>query len=330
MIYSTFGTNRPIVLVLLVIPAVALLVFASFIALPAEHLLGGPTTDALIGWLSYSDLFRRVGGMVLIMGNAVLLNSLYNKHDFATNQNHYPALIYLIVVAINFDNIDIQPPLFASLLILLALRRLLLVYRAGNVLSIGFDSALFLSLGVLFYPPAAILILLPWFVFVQVRPFNLKEWLVPITGIALVVFYVFIYYFLGEHSFMPYEFFDLGIERFTLMSTNGNWSYYLLVSCLLILAAIGVFSFLNRVSKSNLRKKTTKYIFLWLTFLLGLTTLYSSFLETICSSNLLLLALPFSVFSGALFAVKSRRPALPAIMFYSWFACSILYAIFSN
>ncbi|MEM9051143.1 MAG: DUF6427 family protein [Bacteroidota bacterium] len=330
MIYSTFGTNRPIVLALLVIPAVALVIVAAFATLPVEYPLGGPATDALMGWFGGSEILRRIVGMVLITVNAAILNSLYNRHDFATNENHYPALIYLFLVGINFDNIDIQPALFASLFILLALRRLLLVYRAENVLSIGFDSALFLSLGILFYPPAAILMLLPWLVFIQVRPFNLKEWVVPFTGIALVAIYVFSYYFLGEHSFVPYEFFDLGIDQFTLLNSETSWFYYLLLICLLLLTIIGLASFLKEVPKSNLRKKSTKYIFLWLTLLLGIGTLYSIFLEAGVSNNFVLLAIPFSVFSGALFSVKARRPMLPVIMFYSWFACSILYAIFSN
>jgi len=330
MIYSTFGSNRPIVLALLIVPSAVFLAFSALSPLTHDFFLGGPVSDILYSWLGGYALTRRIIGILLIGTNAILLNSLYNRHDLATGENHFPALIYIILVGSNFENIDIHPAHFASAFIMLAMRRLLLVYRAESVLSIGFDSALFLATGVMFYPVVAILILLPWLVFLQVRPFHLKEWIAPVLGVAIVTTYAWSYYAIKEFPFEPDEFFDVCLERISLFSSSINWSGYLLAFLVCLTIVFGVISFFVEIPKSNLRKKSTKFTFVWLTVLLVISSFYAAFLKASFSGNTILLAIPCSVLAGAYYSSKKKKVIIQTVMFYALFSCSILYAVFSN
>lgn len=330
MIHSTFGSNRPIILTFLLVPAIALVVAAIYANTFGNNSLGGPGFHFIINGLQEFPVWRKVLGMLLIVGNATLLNFVFNKHDFATSENYFPALIFLGFVCLDFRSIDLHPILLSTLFGLLALRRILTVYRAESALSIGFDTALFLSLAIFFFPPAIFMLPLPWLAFVQLRPFNLKEWIVPLTAIAAVALYIFGFYFIGGHSFSPDEYFLLG-SRIPVMSEEGRrLGIILIVSLFTILTGLGLIAFFNDIAKSTLRKKGTKYIFLWTFFLLIIQYLYITLLGETQSGSWLIFAVPVSVFLGVYFSGKGKRPMVRVIFFYAWLISCVSFMLFSN
>jgi hypothetical protein len=330
MVHSAFGSNRPIVLSFLIAPAIALIVAAMYSSNYGEYGLAGPASDILSDALRGFPIWRRSLGMVLILGNAVLLNFISNKHDFATSENYFPALTFLGFVALDFQNIDLHPILFANLFALLALRRLLTVYRANSALSIGFDSGLLLSVAILFFPPAVLLLPLPWLVFIQVRPFNLKEWFSPFTAIITIALYGFAFYFVGGYTLTLNEFLFLSTASPEFSEVQSGVAWILIISVFTILSALGLIGFFSDIAKSTLRKKSTKYIFLWITFLMILEYGYVSILNTDQSSPWLILATPVAVFMGSYFSRKAKRPQITLVLFYLWLTATAGFMIFAN
>ncbi len=330
MVYSAFGSNRPLVLSFLILPA---LIIAFFITADSQvpiYELSGPAFDLIFNALESFMVIRVILGMALILGNAILLNRLYNVHDLAASENYFPALVFVTLAFMDFQNIDLHPVLFSNLFLLLALRRLLLVYRATTVLSIGFDSATFLAISVLFFPPSVLVMPLVWVVFGQMRPFALKEWLVPFAAMIMVALYVFAYYYLADLSFFPFEYFAWDRKWFS--SSLSSWSIVLIILVVIIamLSFLGMGSFVAEIGKSTLRKKNTKYTFLWLVLLLVLQYLYVSLLQARDQGVWLILALPVSVFLGAFFSKVDRRRKLKVASFYIWLVTSVVFMIFSN
>lgn len=330
MVHSTFGSNRPIVLSFLIVPAIALIVAAAYSNLIGTYGFGGPASDLLLNLFDGLPVWRRALGMLLIVGNAVLLNSIFNKNDFATGENYFPALVFLGFVVLDYGNIDLHPILFSNLFTLLAIRRLLTVYRAESAVSIGFDAALFLSLSVFFFPPAVIMLPLPWLVFLQVRPFSLKEWLVPLTAIVAALIYAFSFYFIGGYTFSPDEFLLLSGSSIGLSLDQIGLAHFLVIAVFLILTIFGLVAFFKEIAKSTLRKKSTKYIFLWAFFLMLLQYVYVSFLDTERSGSWLILATPVSVFLGVYFSGKSKKPIIRVVLFYIWLAACVSFLLFAN
>lgn len=330
MVHSTFGSNRPLVLAFLIAPAIALIAASVYSHAVAEYDLGGPATDLLIANFGELTVWRRTLGMLLILTNAVLLNFISNKHDFSTSENYFPALVFLGFAALDFENIDLHPVLFSSLFLLLALQRLLTVYRADSALSIGFDATLFLSIAIFFFPPSVFLLPLPWLVFLQVRPFNLREWLVPFTAIALAAIYVFTFYFLGGYAFSAREFFSFDGSFISVSAINAKPGFYLMMLIFALLSILGLIGFFTDIAKSTLRKKSTKYIFLWTFFLTIIEFIYVSVLETSQIGSWLIFSIPVSVFLGVLFSRKFNRPHIQLIMFYVWLIAVIAFMVFGN
>jgi hypothetical protein len=330
MVHSAFGSNRPIVLSFLIAPATALVVAAAYSVTVGEYGLGGPASDLLLDLSRDFPVWRRSLGMVLILSNAVLLNNIFNRHDFSAAENYFPALVFVSIAAIDFRNIDLHPALFASLFMLFALRRLLMVYRAESALSIGFDSTLFLSLAVFFFPPAVFILPLPWIVFLQVRPFSLKEWLVPITAILAAAIYAFSFYFIGGYNLDASEYLIFSGNSFVLPEQEGRTGALLIIVLFFVLSILGLVGFFTDIAKSTLRKKSTKYIFLWSFFLMVLEYIYVSLLDARQSGTWLIFAVPVSVFMAVYFSGKGKRPLIRIILFYIWLIACASFMVFAN
>jgi hypothetical protein len=330
MVHSTFGSNRPIVLSFLIAPAVAIVVASLYSNTVGEYGLGGPATDLLIAYFGDLNVWRRSLGMLLILSIAVLLNFMSNKHDFSTSENYFPALVFLGFVSLDFENIDLHPVLLSGLFLLLALRRLLSVYRVESALSIGFDSALFLSIAIFFFPPSVILLPLPWMVFLQVRPFNLREWLVPFTAIGLSALYIFSFYFITEYNFSAGEYIVFSGGFFSFEEMKNQPFFFLLIAFHFILSIIGLVFFFSDIAKSTLRKKSTKYIFLWTFFLLVLEYFYVSLVEVRQEGSWLIFSIPVAIFMGVLFSRRGKRPVIRLILFYAWLIAVVAFMVFGN
>ena len=330
MVHSAFGSNRPLVLSFLIAPAIALVAASLYSSFVGEYGLGGPASDMFSEIFRDLPLWRRSLGVLLILSNAVLLNFIYNKHDFAASENYFPALVFLGFAALDFRNIDLHPVLFSSLFILLALRRLLAVYRAESALSIGFDSTLFLSFAIFFFPPSVFLLPLPWIVFLQVRPFNLKEWLVPFTAILAAGIYAFSFYFMSEYTFSAKEFLFFSGNSITLPEEKMRVGAVVLIALFLILSLLGMYGFFKDIAKSTLRKKSTKYIFLWALLLMVVEFIYVLLLDVPQIGSWLIFATPVSVFMGVFFSRKVKRPVVQLALFYIWLTACISFMVFAN
>jgi hypothetical protein len=226
--------------------------------------------------------------------------------------------------------IDLHPIFFSTLFTLLAIRRLLTVYRAESALSIGFDSALFLSLSIFFFPPSVILLPLPWIVFIQVRPFSLKEWIVPTTAIIGAGVYLFSFYFLGGFQFSASEYFELASEFSAWSKEEGRIGRILMTVLTIALTALGLIDFISDIPKSTLRKRSTKFIFLWVFFLTTLLFLATAFLKIKQGEEWLTMVMPMSVFMGVYFSGKGKKPKIRVVLFYLWLLATIAYMLFSN
>lgn len=330
MVYSAFGSNRPLVMGFLIIPAAVLVGFGFFNYDFPNYDLAGPPADLLINFLEPLPQLRIVLGMTLILSNAILLNVIYNGNDLAQSENYFPALLFFFFAVLDLKAVDVHPILLSTLFILLALRRLLALYRSEQALSVGFDSGFFLGVSVLFFPPSVLILPLIWIVFLRTRAFNLKEWLVPFTGLLTVAIYGFSYYYVGGYEFDPSEFFTPGELFGEIPEGSVRLAIIGMAAITLLLMGMGLFFFFLEISKSTLRKKNTKYVFLWASLLLLLEFFVVSFLKGESKGLWLITAVPVAVYGGFYFSRKGRRKQVKIIFFYFWLTACVSYLILAN
>lgn len=330
MVYSVFGSNRPLVMGFLIIPAAVLVGVGFFTYDFPDYKLAGPLADLIIKSLEPLPQLRVVLGMILILTNAAIVNIIYNQNDFSQSENYFPSLLFFAFAVLDFEAIDVQPILLSSLFLLLALRRLLALYRSDHALSIGFDSGFFLGTSILCFPPSAVILPLIWIVFIRTRAFNLREWMVPLTGIVAVAIYTFSFYYVSGYNLELSEFFTMGEFLGELPDANKRLATIWISAITILLSGMGFLYFVREIGKSTLRKKNTKFVFLWSSFLLVPEFIYVSLLRGSSEGLWLILAIPVSVYGGFYLSRKGRRKQVRLIFFYTWLIACVGYIILAN
>jgi hypothetical protein len=326
MLHSLFGSNRPMVLIFLLIPAIVMGLMAYFFGSPPISELGGPAFDWLYELLN-SYWIKVSLGVIVNLTAAVLINSISNNHDYADKEQYFPALIYFMTASLSLSWQVFNPVLVGSLFLLLALRRLLAMSRVQNVTAMLFDAGVFLGLGVLFYPPFIFVAPFLWMAQLQFRSFNLREWLVALSGMLLPALYALAAYW--WFSFDPgiLEFYSFDALRIEEWFQDKHLLYYPLLALSLIILLFGAFRFVADMSASTVHSKNTKRAFIWLSLLLTAIFFYSSALEADQKGLALILLIPFAIFGGVFFT-ESRKKNLNIIFFYLWLVLTIAYMIF--
>lgn len=329
MIYSIFGSNRTVVLGLLAAPALAFGTLALFHTASPVMPLGGLVFDGLYALIPLPFIQILLGVVVNLIG-AVLINHLYNAHDYADRENYFPALFYLLFTSLQLSWQYFNPVLIGNVFILLALRRILRMYRVQEITGMIYDAGVFLGIAALFYPPFIIAFPLLWMSLIQLRTFNIREWIVPITGLLTPLIYAALFYWWFDLKFDPAQYFQLMPLHFqSLLSTHSILFYFLLIFTLFVFFA-GFLIFIREMGISTVHKKNTKKVFITLTFILGVVWLASIALNDDQTGLPGLLAIPVSVYGGVLFSRARRRKKLMTAIFYIWVLLLVLYPIFTE
>lgn len=327
MIDSLFGSNRPLVLSLLIIPAIGFGILAFYFATPMVIDHSSPAFKLLAEILPGFGS-KLIAGIIVNFSSAVLVNRLYNQHTYARDENYYPALFYFLISSLHLPWIFINPVMLGNLFILLALRRLLSMYRVQEVTSMIFDAGVFLGIGTLLFPPAILAVPLLWLSLSQLRTFNFREWLVPITGLALPAIYALVYFWWFDLEFYFTDYFLFGEAPFQSFLASGSVLFYLVLATTVFIVLAGLSLFFKEMGISTVHKKNTKKVFITLTVLLILVWGAGFWLEGHYTGLTLILTIPAAVFSGVFFS-GAKRKRLRVTIFYIWLILLLLYPIFT-
>lgn len=325
MIYSLFSSNRPQVFGLLIVPAIAYGLLAYFSGQVPEQPLGGPLFDLLYEFLD-SPILLIISGLAINLLGAFLINLLYNEHNYAAWVSYFPALIYFLFASSQISWIFLNPVLIGNVFVLLALRRMLTMYRVQEITSMIYDAGIFLAIGALFFPLLAIVFPLLWVSLIQLRTFNIREWIVPLVGLLTpTAFTIGVFWWLD---------FELDISEFisfsqlslqSLFVGHGFWYLPAVILSLFILIA-GLIIFIKDMNISTVHKQNTKKVFLSAGILLLAMCLYGLGLESNQLGMLSILAIPASVFTGVYFT-RSKPKTMIIILFYIWILLLLFYPV---
>lgn len=331
MLRSFFGSNRPVVLLTLLLPAIAAGVLAVVYARPGIPALAGPAYDLLFGPINQWPALSVGLGVLIILAGAVLVNSIYNEHEYSDRENYLPAMAYFFLGISSLEWLYFNPVFTSVLFLLLALRRLLRIYRISNATSMLFDAGFFACLAVLFYPPVALVLPFLWVGMTQLRSATFREWLVPVLGLATPVVYVVAAYWWFEVTPDFDEFFDLaGRFSFGPDGDGEGRSLFLAFSAVTLLPLlIGLGIFVSGMGVSTVHRKNTKRVFMWMSFFLLAAFIFTGFLQKSEVASVALLAPSVAVFAGLCF-VSERRRILTNILFYAWIAFALMRMLYSG
>lgn len=242
MFVRLFKTTQPLPLIVLVIISAAMWLISWTFHFRVHPPDGMPLYD--LAWFLLRKLpgwSLALTGFLLVTSQAIHFNYLLNKHDILYKQSWLPALLYIILGGLFPAFLGFHPLIFVNSLFILALDRIISLYKNPSPLSLAFDSALLVSLGALFYLPAVAFFIFYVIAMLIMRPFNWREAVAGTSGLILPFLFAFLYYFMND-QLMPFysRIFLAGIASdFTLTRlSTGPFLYSAVLVVLLFVMAV--------------------------------------------------------------------------------------------
>lgn len=309
-----FASNTVFVLILVPILFIGNLLLHTYF--PAIDMTSNHITD--LWGISFEGLSTIVSNSILIVlltTNALLINYIYNKHDFFERNTYLPSLIYVLIVCFFPMSIALNGDIIAHFFIILALHELLDIKQSDDARKIAFNAGLFIGLGTTMNP--IFIYVLPVFslALLTIRTFVFREHLLVILG--FIIPFLWLYYVNAN--------FHLALFDFKAELNYNGLSYYLLIVPHVIVILLLLFAYRAiglRLTKSSIRFKRLMTMIL---YLLVLTILSILFVFSVFQSYFYFAAgavvLPFIV-SYAYSDTKHK--IIPTILIYLIIALQII------
>lgn len=328
MIYSLFGSNRPPVFGLLLIPAIGYGILSAYWGEATAQPLGGPLFDLIYDY-TQSSVLLIVLGLIVNLTGAFLINQIYNEHSYTERVTYFPALIYFLLVSIQSSWVYFNPVFVGNVFVLLALRRMLAMYRVQEITSMIYDAGLLLALGAMFFPLLVFVFPMLWVSLIQLRTFNFREWIVPLVGLLtptafMIGMYWWLEYELDISEFMSFS--ELSIQ--SLFVGHNFWYLPAIILSLFLLVA-GIILFIREMNTSTVHRQNAKKVFISSNFLLLALCLYGLGLESSQSGIMGVLAIPVSVYTGVYFT-RIRPKIFLRVLFHIWILLLLFYPVLAK
>jgi uncharacterized protein DUF6427 len=299
MFIRFFKSNNASALVFLPLIAVVIWAFGFFspVVLPVKHSM--PLYELIAGNFIHLPWLGALIGLILVTGEAFILNYIVNENEVLTKQTYLPALFYVLFMSNNKAMLTLHPLIFGNLFILFAIHKLLSSYRKDKAFSQAFDAGLLVSIATLFYFPFIVFLPLLGVGLIILRPFNWREWMISFFGAMIPYIFVITFYFWNEK--LDYLFFDKMFYQTAKEKLHPEQSpgFYFMISTGWLIILFSLFKILGGVGIGSQRTKKSIIFLIWFFFFSALSIFLAPEVSTIYFS---ILAIPTAVFCGNYFA----------------------------
>jgi hypothetical protein len=203
----------------------------------------------LFGWLSEHPQWSVISATVLAYGQALWINFLADRHKLLSERNWLPGVFYTLITAFLPEFLYLSPPLVAASFIPAALYYIFKSYKVVEVRNWIFDTAVWLTVSSIFYPPAFVLLLAGFIGLLFVRSFKFKERMVYLTGILVSFFLIWLFYYWGNNGVAFWRGQLAGFSGWYRFTPEWNFRTIveiILVVILILTLSLSYFSYTNR------------------------------------------------------------------------------------
>lgn len=261
MLAHLFRSNRPAILVglLVLVPLLFARDLVSPVA-PAGNVM--PLYGAFRSLLGDAPWAIGAATLLLVTILAIQVNALANATDLVDRRNHLPALLFPLLLSA-FDRSELLDPALTGMpFVLWALRRTWSVTNRSDARSELFDAGLLVGGAALFYLPYLFLVVVLWASVSVIRPFEWREYVLPLLGSAVAIYMGWgILQLLGHTPWRPLlTISDLGRETFTQPWPSGQ--RWLLHALLWPVVAVALYRYAGSYQRGIMRVKNIRSGFL--------------------------------------------------------------------
>jgi hypothetical protein len=234
----------------------------------------------------------KIGILVLLFFQAVLVNFLFQKHKLNTDSNQFSGLFTFLLgcILLLFD-VSWKVPV-ANSLALLTLAIILNCDKPGQIAGRLLNAGLLLGITILIFPPSIMLILVVFYGLNRIRAYKFKERLQFLTGIATVFIHFFLYHYLTDQKINFYEFISLGFIGWIQPINVLSWTTWIALSIFLILVLLSYPIYISKKSLLIQKKIGIFYVWTWIAIPMLFLTVPFQF------EHLFLISMPVGILIG--------------------------------
>jgi hypothetical protein len=266
---------------------------------PAKHAM--PLYELLVSLIAPMPWLGMLLAVILVIGEAFLLNHIVNENEVLSKQSYLPAFFYILLISNNNAMLAMHPLLPANLFMLFAINRLLTSYRKDAAFSHAFDAGLLISIATLFYFPYIVFFPLLGAAFIILRPFNWREWFISFLGVLIPYAFASVVYFWKEElDYLWYDkmLFSL-VREHKIVKLPSEFYALMIIGWGILLFALG--RLVTTVGGGPQKTKKGIVLMVWFFIFSGLAILLAPEISTKYFSSL----------------------AIPAAIFYSFYFMSL-------
>lgn len=258
MLAGLFRSNRPAILLGLVVIIPLLYardLFAGMGPMPGQVM---PLYAMVRGAIGHFPWLVGLLHVVLVGGLAVQLNGLANNTDLVDRRNHLTALLFTLLLAAFDRTTLLDPALLGMPLVLWALQRTWSMNNRSGARAELFDAGVLIGLAGLFYLPYLFLMVVVWASVSVIRPFEWREYMLPLVGGAAVLYLCWgVLHLFGRTPWTPLlTIADLGRVVDTAPAPRGQ--RWLLNALLLPVLIVAFYRFAGSYQRSIMRVRNVR------------------------------------------------------------------------
>ena len=303
-----FANNEPYIFILIPIMVAGHLVldiyFPSF-----EMLAMGQENLWEFDFRLIPDWIARVGAFLFVCLNAYLVNYVFNTHEFFERNTYLPSLIYILLVFLFPMSLRLGEDLIAHTFFILSIHQLFNIKQNEDARHMTFLAGLLIGLAITFLPVYIYFLFFIWLGTLSIRPFVLREILLPIFGVMIPVLWIFL---IDQDFYLSFIKFDSKLDY----SKFGNILVYIPHAVVLILIIIANRNILERRSKSSIRYKRILGLVIYTLLFsviagLSILTFFDSYFYFTIGAVILCIILPYAYLGAR----------------YKWIPSTLLYVL---
>jgi hypothetical protein len=153
--------------------------------------------------LGGQEFLSKATALVLLVINAMLLSRLNMKFILLKSRTYLPSFIFLLVVSSYLPLQRLNPAVFASILMLIAIEAIFGTFKKEGLAYEYFHASFLISTGSLFYARAAYLMIIIWIGLSLLRNIRWREWAFTIIGFLLPYIFLFSWYYMTGQELLP-------------------------------------------------------------------------------------------------------------------------------
>jgi hypothetical protein len=159
-----------------------------------------PSYKLVTGIFPVTSVYGTLLTFLAVILQAFLLVRLNTQFMFINNRTYLPAFFYILLSASIPELQRLNPAVFSSFFLIIALDQLMNSYKEEKLAYKIFTASFFLSLGATFYPYLIFFMFIIWVGLILLRSFFWREWVFSILGFLTPWFFVFSYYYLFHNN----------------------------------------------------------------------------------------------------------------------------------